>query len=252
MRTPRVNEQAMPAFRIDEPWSLYCGLALCAVNGGVGCLVTDTPQFSPPTLTAPYLVSLGADPDPEQVVVLDDQGHPALLAGETRKFSAFVTSQDDPSAQSAFSSVTPQLYVDYGTVSPDNPSQPYFAVFGGDPVPSNTLGQPLPVAVDFQPFDLGLPYGCHTLTLMVSHDFTTSAPICPEFCGDFSAMTWLTVYCDSTSADTANACHVVKTGGPTGCPLPEDACSATSGSTLRGESGPDAGAACTEPAAGVE
>ena len=228
--------------------SVLMGGLAASSSGALGCLVTDTPRFDPPTPTAPYFTGSGASPDPEQIVWFDDQGHPALLASETLPFSAYVTSQDDPNSEPAFANVVPRLYVDYGTGTAE---QPFVAKYDGNPAPPNTLGQSLLVSVDFPPFDPELQglRGCHTITLMVSHAFTGSPPDCPKYCGDFSATTWIALFCDSTSTDAgADECDVLN---PDTCPTPEYACPTTPKLSKPGAVAADAGPTCSVPSAGV-
>jgi hypothetical protein len=157
------------------------------------CLVTNPPQFDAPTPTPPFLLAQTAVPDVRTVVTLD------RADASDAVFSAEVTSQDDPTPGSGFNRVAVELLVDDGIGDG-------FGVTGVGTSQSNSLGTDLPVHVTLPGYIWRrLPAGCHRLTLMASHSFADGGP-CPAVCGDFSAITWNALVCDSNAIDPALPC----------------------------------------------
>lgn len=163
--------------------SSLCLLALTMAS--TSCLVTSTPDFTPPKRTRPFLVTASADPDPRKIQVLD--GPPG--AAITYDFSADVVSEDQ-GAQ-----VLGRLFIDYGRSNMGG--QPFNQVVKVKrPLDPGTMGDPKPRRIEAKGT---LPYllanGCHTATLMVSHQFTDGD--CPTCLNDSSQISWPVYRCNS-------------------------------------------------------
>lgn len=157
------------------------------------CLVTSMPQHEEPTQTPPQLIFATADPDPRRVVVVDSAD---LKIKNTLHFAADVMSQDDPGSTVEF-----RLYLDYGVPGPD----PFRVVIDRaaplDPGVITDTGRRgvEPWTPDSTPQILP---GCHTATLMASHEFDR-ATACPKDPDDYSLITWQILRCDSSKPDEA-------------------------------------------------
>jgi hypothetical protein len=181
-----------------------------------GCLMTSTPQFTPPQHTAPFLVEATASPDTRAVVVIDSassQGANPMLT-----FSANVISQDDPTG--TFSQVESELLLDCG-ISRFMGQAPFFGTpLGGSNLNPGTIDQTTDRRVSANWFvgDPDVAPGCHTVTLVASHQFPRpwQCP-CP---GDYSMITWQVLRCDSS----AGTCTSLPLGA---CPVEPDQLTAT-------------------------
>jgi hypothetical protein len=153
------------------------------------CLVTSTPEFEDPPKTRPMLLASGASPDLREIVIIDQ---PAI------EFRASVLSED------ADDSVKVSLLIDYGIKS-DVDERPYRdAEDRNKEVPPGALADgPRDVVAKLFPDVIfwGVPQaGCHTVTMMVSHNFD-SASGCPNTLEDSSQLTWQVIRCDETPCE---------------------------------------------------
>jgi hypothetical protein len=177
-----------------------------------GCLITSTPDFSPPQHTAPFLIASTAKPSADQVVILD-----SAYPGE-KVFSAEVMSQDDPAGGAGqFQNVKVRLYIDYGIT---DPSQPYFyAIHSTSELTPGTIdqtGRNVNVTWQWSTKSYAVDRGCHTATLIVSHAFDDQ-PECPTCDNDASTITWQVLQCDTTT--TKDDCNSLPLPGTMGaCP----------------------------------
>jgi hypothetical protein len=209
---------------------LSLGLGAIAMST-TGCLITDTPQFTPQTHTAPFLVAATAYPDLRTVVVVDTQ----KLMPEM--FAADVISQDDPpDSTGQFQEVHSRLYLDYGIPGGIGLPFPYYPITGDSLLPG-TLAQTTGrrISATWQPAEQDVPLGCHTATLMVSHLFDDQ-PGCPVCVNDFSMISWQVLRCDSS---VLGNCDQLPVTGAAACQTPTTDCA-----TVESES--DAGASCPD------
>jgi hypothetical protein len=183
------------------------------------CLVTSTTDFADPEQTPPFLVASRADPDIREFLVVVD--------GESRKdFTAQVLSEDRGE------SVKIALYIDYGRSNVAG--QPFRNAITNFPdIPAGTLRDgPRQVRAQWFPDIHPVENGCHTITMMVTHEFDFQD--CPETLSDSSQLVWKVLRCESREK-----CDPIVLDNPMlACPSAEQAplpaCSATS-------LGPDAG-----------
>jgi hypothetical protein len=156
------------------------------------CLVTSTPDFTPPQRTRPFLVPSSADPDTRGVILIDTLEHPGSQT--SIEFSADVVSED----QGAM--VQGVLYIDYGKASGDKPFAEAIQIRD---LPPSTLTDPAKrnMRVTWNVKNSVLGPGCHSVTLLVSHnlDRLTSCPVCRN---DSSQITWQVYGCGLASAAT--------------------------------------------------
>jgi hypothetical protein len=174
-----------------------------------GCLVTTTPDFTPPKQTRPFLVPATADPDTRNVQIFDA---PQGTAGLPFSFSADVVS-DDQGQQ-----VLVALYIDYGKPNAaDFPFADMIPSFA--PVKAGTMADTtVRRAVAKGKFENPLKPGCHTATLVVTHQFDTVSR-CPACLNDSSQITWPLYRCDSLESKDAckpdfSMCETPLTGCP--------------------------------------
>lgn len=183
------------------------------------CLVTSTPDFTPPQRTRPFLVPSSADPDPRGVLLIDTVEHPGNQT--SIGFSADVVSEDHGDM------VEGVLYIDYGKAGGDKPYAEAIQI--RDLLPS-TLSDPAKrnVRGTWNVKNSVINAGCHTMTLLVSHDLdrVTGCPVCRN---DSSQITWQVYSCGLSPIATCVAdFSACQSWGP-GCGVAAD---------------PDAGAAC--------
>ena len=160
-----------------------------------GCLVTSTPDFTPPTRTRPFLVPSSTDPDARGVLLIDTVEHPKSQT--SIQFSADIVSEDQGSP------VQGVLYIDYGLVTNDRPFREQIQIHDVDP---STLSDPTTrsIRAKWNVFASNIEPGCHTVTLLVTHDLdrVTSCPRCRN---DSSQITWQVFSCGGASAATCVA-----------------------------------------------
>ncbi len=181
------------------------------------CFITSTPNFEPPAQTAPLLIARDASPPLGQVVVLPPTEHITLTAS--------VISQDTVPVQVA-------IYIDYGYQTMPGGTPYYFATPYTTISAASIVDGDRPVIVDWPP-EIPLA-GCHTITIMASHDFQTrGGETCPHFITDSSLLTWSFYFCGSTTPcppmiDPSVAC-VPPASKAVECPATFDASTTTSG-----------------------
>jgi len=157
------------------------------------CLVTSTPDFEQAQQTPPFLITATANPDPTQILIIDDAD--LRTQQNSFEFSANVVSED------AGEQVEFQLYIDYGW--PDSDLGQPFRTHIGDIIPltpSTMADTNRRVTAKWLPAINGFGLGCHTVTLIASHHFdkssieTSGCPVCRS---DSSQITWQVYRCDS-------------------------------------------------------
>jgi hypothetical protein len=169
-------------------WATLAQSSLCLLTlmASTSCLVTSTPDFTPPKRTAPFLVVASADPDPRGVLLVNtlEQQDPKLPF----TFSADVMSEDQGA------NVFGHLYIDYGKGT-DSPALDVITEIPPlDPSTmsdtSRRIGGKWSVEQNY------VSGSCHTVTLIVSHEFD-SATSCPVCRSDSSQLTWPVYVCDA-------------------------------------------------------
>jgi hypothetical protein len=149
------------------------------------CLVTSKPRFEEPQTTAPFLVASSADPDLREFIKLEGDS-PITLAADV------VSEDGDRSIRTA-------LYLDYGLQNAELPDWPYAVAIAGNTFAAGTMADgPRRVHQTFIPSIYSLEPGCHTLTLVVSHQFEeglATERYCPASLADSSQLTWYVLKC---------------------------------------------------------
>lgn len=165
------------AFALARP-SLCSLLAIMPA----GCLVTSVPEFEEPLQTPPFLVAEAADPDVREFVLVVD--------GDARKeFNAAVISEDRGKP------VKVALYFDYGVENAaKNPFKLALAEFPDVP-PGTIADGKRPVSAQWYLDSADVLPGCHTVTMMVTHEFDFRR--CPVTLADSSYLTWHIRRCTS-------------------------------------------------------
>lgn len=177
------------------------------------CLVPSTTEFSEPEQTPPFLIGASADPDIREFLVVVD--------GESRKdFTASLLSEDRGKA------VQVALYIDYGR--PNVAGQPFKNAITNFPeIAAGTMSDgPRPVHAQWFPDIHPVSNGCHTITMMVTHEFDFLD--CPKRLSDSSQLVWKVLRCA-----LRETCDPILVDDPQlGCPSAEQAplesCPATS------------------------
>lgn len=174
--------------------SLWSLLALTPA----GCLVASTPEFEKPQQTRPFLLAASADPDIREFVIITDE-----KANIRNEFSALVMSEDvgEP--------VKVALYIDYG--EPNVEGRPFHKALTLFPdLPAGKLSDGgRRIRAHLFPEQENVEPGCHTVTMIVSHEFDYSG--CPKSLDDSSQLTWTVLRCSSiTDCATINADNSAK------------------------------------------
>ena len=175
-----------------------------------GCLVTSTPDFTPPKRTRPFLVTATADPDPRNFQILD--APPGGLLAPS--FSADVVSDDQGQR------VAGRLYIDYGNSNPGGaPFQQFYKV---KPLDAGTMADTKARRIKANtPLAYTIVSGWHTATLMVSHSFADGE--CPVCLNDSSQISWPLYRCNSLeSADSCKPTSPMIEMWSPGCPAVAD------------------------------
>ena len=179
-------------------WSTLAHSSLCLLAltmASTGCLVTSTPEFIPPDRTRPFLVTASADPDPRGVLLINTLEQAQVRSFE---FSADVISEDQGSKVKGY------LYIDYGQQGGDHPYADLITQIRE--LPPSTMADTTKRNIRGKwSFGDNVPAkGCHTVTLIVSHEFDaeTSCPVCRN---DSSQLTWPVYVCDPDVS--AAKCH---------------------------------------------
>lgn len=151
-----------------------------------GCLVASTPEFEKPERTPPFLLAATADPDIREFVLITDEE-----ANIRNEFSAMVMSED------VGQPVKVALYIDYG--EPNVEGRPFhkaLILFPEIP-PGRMSDNPRQVRAHLYPEQENVEPGCHTVTMIVSHEFDYSG--CPKSLADSSQLTWTVLRCSSAT-----------------------------------------------------
>lgn len=174
------------------------------------CLVTSDPDFSPPSQTRPEIIANDPYlPSPAVGKLAFYQWNEASEYTAV-EFSAWVQSED------AEEPVQNVLLIDYGEWS-DYTDGPYAIFQLGPPLaPASLADGPREVAIPWRP-QREAEQGCHTVTLVVTHDFKSDYPgyHCPSTADDASFLTWFALVCRN-EAD-AEACLADPASRP--CPI---------------------------------
>jgi hypothetical protein len=145
------------------------------------CLITSTPEFKPRSQTPPFLIATSADPPLGQLVILQP-------TSDELTFTAGVRSED------AGERVRVEYYVDYGFDQGNG--KPFLFENPGiaslDPSTLEDTERPK-ASARWSRSDFGLS-GCHTFTLIVSHEFGDTVR-CPTDIEDSSFLTWDAIIC---------------------------------------------------------
>lgn len=175
---------------------MYPAVLVMTVAGATsGCLVTDSPDFSPPARTAPQLFP-----------VLPTTEFIRALTGESGyqlpKFDANVLSED------AGDDLESALLIDYGVEGPGG--DPWLTATPGPTLPARSLADgPRLVSAGWNPFNFGA--GCHTVTMMVTHAKWGVNPgyWCPKEANDYATLTWVVALCGAdVSSCTFDDCPI--------------------------------------------
>jgi hypothetical protein len=176
---------------LARSWLVLVGIAMSSP----ACLVTSTPEYVEPERTPPFLIPSSADPDSRNVLFIEAADVPL-------KLSAQVISED------AGQRVLVSLLVDYGVPFADRPfrdSEPH-----NQPVDPGTMADgPRRVTASLIPQQRtpapdGTPEGdCHTITMMVSHEFDPLSG-CPCEKADSSQLSWFVFRCFGANCSNAS------------------------------------------------
>lgn len=176
-------------------WSTLAQSSLCLAAltmTSTSCLVTSTPEFTPPKPTRPFLVSSSVDPDARGVLLIDTVEHPKSLT--SIQFSADIVSEDQDAK------VQGVLYIDYGLVTNDRPFREQIQIAD---IAASTITDPVarPMRAKWNVGASSIGPGCHTVTMLVTHaiDRVSSCPCCRN---DSSQITWQVYSCGGASAAT--------------------------------------------------
>lgn len=189
--TPRLARRS--SWRVT--WSTLAQSSLCLVlltMTSTGCLVTSTPDFTPPKRTRPFLITASADPDPRNFQILD--GPPGSAFAPSFSADVLVNDQTDK--------IKARLYIDYGNPNPaGDPFKQYYPV---QHIDASTVADTKTLRIKANT-TLAYPIdpGWHTATLMVAHDFEDNHQ-CPVCLNDSSQISWPLYRCNSL--DSADSC----------------------------------------------
>jgi hypothetical protein len=213
-------QRACPAMiRCSFQGLAHRSLCLLAAVMSPACLVTSTSEFQEPQQTPPFLVASTADPDIREFLIVVD--------GETRKdFSASIISEDRGHP------VKVALYIDYG--EPNVAGQPfrYSLTNFPDIAPGSLSDDSRRVQAQWFPEIQFVENGCHTVTMVVTHEFDFLD--CPKVPTDSSQLVWKVLRCKSRET-----CDPISINDPAlMCPSSEQSPLA---SCLQNSTGPDAG-----------
>jgi hypothetical protein len=186
--------------RVSLPWQVML------LFGVSSCLVTSSPDFTPPERTRPEIVANDAYPPSPALGELALYQYATGGAQYTPiEFSAWVQSED------AGQAVQVELLIDYGDDSGIE-SGPYRWVVEGEPLaPASMSDGPRQVAVGWRPQSQEPP-GCHTVTLLTTHQYAQKygAMRCPADPDDASMLTWFALVCGDATTTTLEECYATK------------------------------------------
>jgi hypothetical protein len=158
------------------------------------CLVVSPPEYEKPERTAPFLVPSEAFPDLRSTILVDEDD-------ESQEFGGAVVSEDNGLP------VQLALYIDYGHINAAE--LPYRnVIYPFEPIPAGTLADG-PRKFQGKRWHFGvipLTVGCHTATLMATHEF--DAKVCPADIGDSSFLVWQVIRCEDATT-CAESCEPI-------------------------------------------
>jgi len=183
---------------LDRGSVLDCQLPALAGLACAGCADDERE----PRRTAPILVGAEAFPDLRAPIIVDN-------STQYVEFGAAVLSEDNGTP------VEIALYIDYGR--PNAAGHPYKnRVYPFEPILPGTLADgPRPFGgkrwyLDSAP----VAAGCHTVTMMASHEFNSS--VCPHDMDDSDLLVWQVVRCDFDGGPCPSTCEMQACEAP--CP----------------------------------
>jgi len=162
-------------------------------------LVTESPDFSPTGRTAPQLVP--TLPTTEFIRAIDLKHNFTLP-----KFEAKVLSEDGDD------DLTTVLLIDYGKAGADE--SPWIYAQPGAPMAPKTLADgPRDIGIPWKP-SAYIPLGCHTVTMLVTHETKKEPPEywCPADDNDFATLTWFVTLCEDIDSCVYSDCAITGTG----------------------------------------
>jgi hypothetical protein len=187
-------------------------------------LVTSSPDFTPPERSRPEIVT-NDEFSPKPALGEFTLFYPTAGEYSPVEFSAWVQSED------ADQDVRTVLLIDYGDESGVS-NGPYRSFVLGEPLSAGTLAQGPrgPVTISWRPQKQETP-GCHTLTLLVTHDFREEygAFLCPRIPQDASTVTWFAAVCETENPDECDYTNCPVYGQSTGTYCPGVASETTAG-----------------------
>jgi len=163
--------------------SLTYGAIVCATSS---CLVTSSPDYTPPERPRPQLIAVL--PATELLRVVDNAG-----VSQPVSFSADLISED------AGDDLHPVLLVDYGIAGPGG--EPWRQALQQTAIEAGTRTEgPRRISFPWTPQTNIVGFGCHTVTLLVTHEPTRENPEfwCPKNPDDVATLTWFTTVCDGS------------------------------------------------------
>lgn len=182
-----VSHRARPRARGKRLFRVAC-LSLFtafAVSAATACLITSTPQFQFPTISAPILIA--EEPDPRNLIVFDT----ARQLTSTIPIVAHVQSEDFDQDHQDGEPLETEILFDYGV---PNGAQPFALLEPEENItPAHLADGNRFIDISWVPPES--LYGCHTITLVVSHELVNGCPVDPA---DAAQVTWFLKLCDST------------------------------------------------------
>jgi len=187
-------------------------LSLLGVFATSGCIVTDSLDLSveqtPPSLTASDFTRTS------ELI----EFHPVDNVYTQQDFRASVESEDNGV------DLQTVLLFDYGIeISANSQGQgPWLAAVPGSPVDATTLAAgPREISIPFTPNDLVHAVGCHTVTMLVTHQFKQEqgAFYCPAQVDDVATLTWFVSLCENGTNECPTDNCPVKAGEGSYCTI---------------------------------
>ncbi len=172
-------------------------LVLGVVASASACLVTGSPDFSPAERTRPQLIAVTPTTEMLRPGYENGQFLPVPIAAE-------VLSED------AGDDLEAVLLVDYGYMASEN-SPPWREAVPVDVTAPGTLSEgPRPVTGTWTPRKNVVEAGCHTLTLLVTHQKSGQNPgfWCPADPDDYDTLTWFVALCEDLATCNYGGCHI--------------------------------------------
>ena len=200
-------------------------MCLALLVGSSGCLITSDPDFRDPERTRPLLIASDATPPFAFYELPASGGDPQTPTYKPKVFRALLLSEDlDEHVEGV-------LLTDYGVPNAIT-NRPYAhdeAIPNQNPATLSAGARELSVEWNPSPASLVAGTGCHSVTLLVTHEFTRGNDgarfFCPDDPNDFSTLSWFVVLCELDAQCNADACpkaasvtEVCGTGAETGVP----------------------------------